>query len=486
MALCSVTAGLIKHPRTTALKREEPHMRIPIQFGTSGICGIVGTDITEDVCARVGVALGTFLGNGTRVCLARDSRLSGPVVAGWLSEGLVAAGLDVVDYGMVPTPVLAALTRMGGHDAGVMVTASHNPPGYNGIKLFSRAGIGFSPQQERAIEVLCDIGEHASGLGHVIPCGDVLELYMQCLPREVIDAAARSNVRMLLDPGNGAASGFVRQVYERLGIGVDVVNDTPDGTFPGRGPETGGSVLGATVKAMSVSECGLAACFDADANRVVFCDREGFLGLDEMVAWVAHCRVLESGKKCLATTVETGLLPEHALREIEGDVVRGVVGDVAVAHLAQQMDAALGAESVGVYIFPDVGLYPDSILGSLYVLGGCARSTDIRRFVASLPAVSLVKRQVPCSLCVKDRVMEVLAANPDELAGQTSYVNVNVTDGVRIEWEDSWLLVRPSGTEPVIRVTVEGTHAGDVARDIAVAVASVEKLVAKESVAGES
>ncbi|MBN1857521.1 MAG: hypothetical protein JW846_11290 [Dehalococcoidia bacterium] len=455
-------------------------MRQPIQFGTSGIRGIVGTDITAEVCARVGLALGTFLGRGSHVCLARDSRLSGPLVAGWLTEALVAAGLDVVDLGMVPTPVLAAITRMGGHDAGVMVTASHNPPAYNGVKLFSREGIGFSRQQERAIEVLCDIGDHASGRGHVIPCDDPLELYMQTLPQEITEAAARSSVRVLLDPGNGAASGFVRRVYDTLGIGVDVVNDEPDGTFPGRGPEPARNVLDSTVRQMACSGCGLAACFDGDADRVVFCDSEGFLGLDEMVAWVARCRVLETGKKCLATTVETGRLPEHAVEEVDGHVVRGVVGDVAVAHLAQEQDAALGAESVGVYIFPDVGLYPESILGSLYVLGMCSRSTDIRRFVASLPAVSLAKRKIACPACVKNRVMEVLAANPDELAGQTSYASVDVTDGVRIEWDDSWLLVRPSGTEPVIRVTAEGAHAGDVGRDLAVAVSMVEALVERE------
>ena len=456
-------------------------MRESIRFGTSGIRGVVGTDITEKVCRRVGLALGTFLGSGSRVCVARDSRMSGPSVVGWLSEGLISAGLDVMDYGMLPTSVLAAITRISGYDAGVMATASHNPPEYNGMKLFSRTGMGFSVQQERAIEVLCDIGEHASGSGHVISCNDALELYMQSLPREITAAAARSSVRVLLDPGNGAASGFARRVYNELGIGVEVVNDTPDGTFPGRGPEPGYGVLDSTVKAMSRSGCDIAACFDGDADRVVFGDREGFLGLDEMMAWVARCRVLETGKKCLATTVETGLLPEHALREIDGNVVRGVVGDVAVAHLAQEEDAALGAESVGVYIFPEVGLYPESILGSLYVLGMSARSTDLRRFVASLPAVSLVKRKVPCSAAVKSRVMEVLTANPGKLAGHASYDNVNVTDGVRIDWDDSWLLVRPSGTEPVIRVTGEGMHAADVARDAAVAVASVEQVVEKES-----
>ena len=431
----------------------------PLRFGTSGIRGVVGAGLTKDDCECAGRALGTLLGQGARVCLGRDTRHSGPAVAGWVIQGLVAGGVEVVDYGVAPTPAVAALTRSMGFSAGIMITASHNPPEYNGIKLFDHEGVGFSREQEQRIESLCWSRDFTSGTGSVRQDDSALERYLETVPAALARAAADSRIPLMLDAGNGAASGFARTVFERLGLQVNAINDSPDGSFPGRGAEPSATTLGCTCRMLRSSAAQLAACFDGDADRVVFCDCEGFLGLDEMIAFMAQHRARQSRHPCLATTVETGLLPQYALEHLGGTVVRGRVGDVAVAHLTRQVDAALGAESIGVYIFPEQGLYPDSIVAVLHVLAAAGKPQSIRKFIGSLPRTHLVKRKVACPSALKAAVLR----RADSMLGDELELPVNAivnrTDGLRLEMPDSWLLVRSSGTEPVIRVTAEAAEA---------------------------
>jgi len=437
-------------------RREEA---APLRFGTSGIRGVVGKALTQDGCECTGRALGTLLGQGAHVCLARDTRLSGPAVAEWVIRGLISSGAEVVDYGVAPTPALAALSRAGDFAAGVMITASHNPSEYNGIKLFGSDGIGFSRTQERSIEWLCEHRKFNAGRGSSTPDDSALERYISLLPPDLIHDALASRVPLLLDPGNGAAAGFARAVFERLGFRVSAVNDTPDGSFPGRGPEPSAASLVGTCESLRVSGAHLAACFDGDADRVVFCDCDGFLGLDEMIAFVAQHRVQQTSRRALATTVETGLLPQFALEQVGGTVVRGKVGDVAVAHLTRELDAALGAENIGVYIFPEQGLYPDSLVAVLHVLAMLTEPDAVRRFIAGLPRVHMIKRKVSCPPPLRVPVMARAGAALRDLLDSSGMAVVNTTDGLRLEMPDAWVLVRPSGTEPVVRVTSEATDA---------------------------
>jgi len=420
---------------------------------------VVGVDLTANTCRCVGKSLGAVLGRGARVCLGRDTRLSGPEVAQWLTGGLLSAGVDVVDVGVLPTPALAVFAR-GGFDAGAMITASHNPPKYNGIKLFDSDGVGFSRAREEEIESLCASGEFITGQGRLERDDSALERYLESLPADVVRAALASPVRLMLDPGNGAASGFAAEVFRRLGLTVLTLNDTPDGRFPRRGSEPNAQTLTGTCAALVASSAHLAACFDGDADRVVFCDRAGFVGLDEVVAFVAQHRIRQTTRRSLATTVETGLLPEYAIEAANGVVVRGRVGDVAVAHLVRCEDAALGTESVGVYIFPEAGLYPDSMLATLHLLGMLRDALDVRRFAAALPSLELVKVKSPCPAFARSAVMLRAEAALKDSVAELSRVGVNRRDGLRFEMQDAWMLVRPSGTEPVVRITVEAAGEG--------------------------
>ena len=202
-------------------------------------------------------------------------------------------------------------------------------------------------------------------------------------------------LKLLVDPGNGAASGIASDIFRQLGFTVVTINDTPDGRFPGRSPEPKEDTLQETIKFLRQKNADLAICFDGDADRVVFCDQKGFIGFNEMIAFISRSAIKSSGKQIVATTVESGILLDLAIKDLGGKVIRGRVGDVYAAHLARDNDAALGVESVGVYILPQAGYYPDSIFAALTLLGSITQASDIRSFLATLPPLFFLKDKMP-------------------------------------------------------------------------------------------
>jgi phosphomannomutase len=475
-------------------------------FGTSGIRGVVDQDLSPDLCHRVALAIGTALPRSSAVCIATDTRVSRDVIKDAVTTGLLSSGVNVVDLGILPTPALALLTRELGFAAGIMVTASHNPPEFNGIKLFTQNSLGYSEAQEAEVERVFFQKQFRQGKKGTLEQGqDMKQRYLSFikgklsstgfeqqpgvgggggyggrLPEGTLALAgfnqehgvgdgcgdggrlrgdklalpeANRNLKVVVDPGNGAASGFASDIFVQMGLDVLPVNDEPDGLFPGRSPEPKEDTLQGTVNFLRKQDADLAVCFDGDADRVVFCDKEGFLGFNEPIAFISRLAVKRTGKKKVATTVETGTLLDLAVKDLGAEVVRGRVGDVHVAHLAQQLDAALGVEQVGVYIMPEVGYYPDSIFASLFLLSQLSHIGEIRQFFRGIPRLFFEKATVPCLNEFKEPVM----ARVKEKAHLFAPDDINTLDGVRLQFPDSWTLIRPSGTEPVIRVISEST-----------------------------
>jgi phosphoglucosamine mutase len=421
-------------------------------FGTSGIRGVVGTELSSGLCRRVGLAIGATLLPASTVCIATDTRISRDVIKEAVCAGLLSSGIDVVDLGILPTPALAALTRELGFATGIMVTASHNPPEFNGIKLFAGNSMGYSQTQEMAIERNYSEQRFRQGKqGAFRRVGNTKKEYLAFIRGKLVPLGLNHELRIVVDPGNGAASGFASDIFAGMDLDVIPVNDEPDGSFPGRSPEPKEDTLRGTVDFLRQHNGDLAVCFDGDADRVVFCDKEGFLGLNESIAFISRLVVRETGKQRIATTVETGALLDLAVKDLAVEVVRGRVGDASVAHLTQEVDAALGVEQVGVYIFPDVGYYPDSIFASLFLLNHLKDVGEIRQFIRGLPALSFEKTKVACPNELKESVM----AQVKEDAHSLGKGKVNTLDGLRVDFSDSWVLIRASGTEPVIRIICE-------------------------------
>ena len=533
-------------------------MHIRRLFGTSGIRGIVNQDLSPDFCRRIALAIGTTLPTASTICIATDTRISRDMIKEAVTEGLLSCGIDIVDLGILPTPALALLTRESDFTAGIMVTASHNPPEFNGIKLFTENSLGYSQTQEAEIERIFFEKQFRRGKRGTLEQGrDMRQTYLSFIisklslmafqqqpgvsggreddnisvegklhseeferqpgvsggreddnisvegklhseafgqqqgvsgGREDDNNSGKSKLslmafgqqpgvsggrednnrsgedklsptgfnhrlKVVVDPGNGAASKFASYIFTEMGLNVIPINDEPDGHFPGRSPEPKEDTLQGTIDFLRRQNADLAICFDGDADRVVFCDKEGFLGFNEPIAFISRLAVKQTGKKRIATTVETGTLLDLAVKDLGAEVVRGRVGDVPVAHLAQELDAALGVEQVGVYIFPELGYYPDSIFAALFLLSQLSDAREIRQFFQSIPRLYFEKASIVCPNELKELVISQVKAkanslNPDE---------INTLDGLRSEFPDSWMLIRASGTEPVIRVVSEST-----------------------------
>ena len=447
-------------------------------FGTSGIRGVVDQDLSPDLCRRAALAIGTTLPQSSTVCIATDTRVSRDAIKDAVTAGLRSCDVNVVDLGILPTPALALLTRQLGFAAGIMVTASHNPPEFNGIKLFTQNSLGYSQAQEAEIERIFFGKQFRQGKKGTLEQGrDMKQKYLSFIKGRLSLTAfrrepgvgggrddggrfregtlglpgANRNLKVVVDPGNGAASGFASDIFAQMGLDVLPVNDEPDGSFPGRSPEPKEDTLEGTIDFLRRHDADLAICFDGDADRVVFCDKEGFLGFNEPIAFISRLAVKRTGKKKVATTVETGTLLDLAVKDLGVEVARGRVGDVPVAYLAQQLDAALGVEQVGVYIMPEVGYYPDSIFASLFLLSQLKDAGEMRQFFRDIPRLFFEKAKIACPNELKEAVM----AGVKERAEIFAPDETNTLDGLRLQFADSWILIRPSGTEPVIRVISE-------------------------------
>ena len=423
-------------------------------FGTSGIRGVVNQDLSPDFCHKVGLAIGTTLPVSSAVCVATDTRISRDVVKEAVTAGLVATGINVVDLGILPTPALALLTGECGFATGIMVTASHNPPEFNGIKLFNADSVGYSRAQEAEIEkVFSELKFREGKRGTVQQAPYLKERYISFIKAIFSKSRFNHHLKIVVDPGNGAASKFATEIFAQMGLDPIPINDEPNGLFPGRNPEPREDTLSGTVEFMRQRNADLAICFDGDADRVVFCDKDGFLGFNEPIAFISRLMVKRTGKKHVATTVEAGTLLDLAVKDLGAKVTRGKVGDVAVAHLTRELDAALGVEQVGVYIVPETGYYPDSIYAALFLLSQLDNADEIRQFFQNMPRLFFLNAKVPCPAGAKESVMARVEEQVEIFAPQ----QINTVDGLRLEFSDAWLLIRASGTEPVIRLICEST-----------------------------
>lgn len=421
-------------------------------FGTSGIRGVVNQELTPSLCRDVGRALGTMLPAGASICMGTDSRLSREMVKNAVTDGLIESGINVAHLGIVPTPALALLTREIGFDAGVMITASHNPPEYNGIKLFNKDSIGFSRKQEEILENIYYQGNfRSSKTGATETLMRARLRYMEAVKPLIQNLHFNTDLKLLVDPGSGAASGFASYIFQSLGFKVIPFNDVPDGRFPGRNPEPNEETLVETVRFLRQKNADLAICFDGDADRVVFCDQNGFLGFNEMLAYIARMVIKMTGRKTVAATVETGILLDYAVADLGANVIRGRVGDVDAAYLARDNNTALGVEPVGVYIIPEAGYYPDSIYASLLLLSSLNSTAEIRQFFRTLPPLFFGKERVTCP----DEYKQEAIAKIRQKVVSLKPVTINDIDGLRLEFGGSWMLIRASGTEPIIRIMAE-------------------------------
>ncbi len=425
-------------------------------FGTSGIRGVFGKTVTTELATALGKAIGSC---GYRsVIVGMDTRQSGEVLKRGLSAGLLEKSATVTDIGIVPTPVLSYATRKLGADCGVMITASHNPAQYNGFKLWDSEGKAFDRDEEmaveRAIEKTSEKTTERGTASHSSPAGkatsgvkriDISSEYC----REVRSLfRLEGTLRVLIDPGNGAAYSISPQLLRALGYDLVAINAEADGTFPNRNPEPNEKNLAETARIAKNKGCAIGFCHDGDADRVMVIDDKGrVVHFDKFLAYLCK-KTAETGNKTIVTTVDASMLLEDVLPDC--DIIRTRVGDVFVAKACKQHRAAFGGEPSGSYIFPEFGLWPDGIYAILKTLSFLEKERrPLSEILDEMKEYPFTRLKVPCADEKKDRAMAALQALVPEHAALTT------VDGIRMDFGDSMVLIRPSGTEPLLRINVE-------------------------------
>jgi phosphomannomutase/phosphoglucomutase len=423
-------------------------------FGTNGIRGVVGKDMTADLAVRVGRAIGTHFGGGS-VALARDPRLSGPMLSRAVAAGLMASGAEVIDLGMVPTPCAQYYVHVHGRlKGGVVITASHNPREFNGIKALDADGMEMAREEEEAIESIYFEENYRiaewSAVGDLRTDDSAADLYLRgILSRVDVDAIRARKLTVVADPANGAGCVTTPYLLRALGCRVLSLNGQPDGTFPGRLPEPTIEHLGDLMRIVVEAKADLGVAHDGDADRAIFVDEHGsFLYGDKSLALLARSELADRGG-LVVTPVSTSSMLDDVVREAGGKVLRTRVGSPIVARTMLAEGAAFGGEENGGIIFPAHQFCRDGGMTVAKMLEALAREgKPLSALVAALPQYSLQKAAVEVAVERRAAVLETLV-------GLVKGRDVETIDGVKIHEADGWVLVRPSGTEPLFRIYAE-------------------------------
>jgi len=423
-------------------------------FGTNGVRGIAGKDLTPELVFTIGTALG-HLRKG-RIAVGRDTRTSGETLGKALKAGLLATGCTVYDCGILPTPALQYKVRQG-YDGGAMITASHNPPEYNGVKIIEPDGTEMGDEETLQLEELI-FGPVLpvtpwDRVGQEIQVPDSTERYIEGILRHFPGSPGRG-MTVVADPGSGPACITTPKILEGLGCRVLTVNGVMDGTFPGRLPEP--SAEGLRNLADLVRACGASfgVAHDGDADRAVFVDENGqFIEENAEFAIVAQ-NICRQKKGLVVTPVSSGQVIEETVRN-EGCTIRYTpVGSIYVARTMRTLIAngepvIFGGEGNGGLIFPDHQFCRD---------GGMTAAMMVSLLATSRKTLSELARELPERHIIKDKIAatkgaEILASLPLQFPG----CRIDLTDGVKIFSKDAWALVRASGTEPIIRIIIDAS-----------------------------
>ncbi|NJD98829.1 phosphoglucosamine mutase [Thermococcus sp. LS1] len=423
-------------------------------FGTAGIRGTLWEKVTPDLALNVGRALGTYIRKG-KVTVARDGRTSSIMLENALVSGLLSSGMEVIQFGLIPTPTLAWGTNRYG-DAGVMITASHNPPTDNGIKVFNGDGTEFYLEQEAELERIIFSGDYKKA-----DWDEIRKVRQRDIVDEYIGAVLdfvdhETSLKVLYDGANGAGSVVAPYLLREMGAKVISINAHIDGYFPGRKPEPrydNIAYLGNLVRELGVD---LAIAQDGDADRIAVFDEKGnYVDEDTLIALFAKLYVEEHGGGVIVTSINTGSRIDEVVENAGGRVYRVPLGQ---PHDGIKKYNAIFAAEPWKFIHPRFGLWIDSFvtMGLLIKLideRGKPLSEIIRE---EIPTYYLTKKNVKCPDRYKKTVLEV-ARHVLEEKLREDIKEILTISGFRFNLKDgSWVLVRPSGTEPKIRVVVEG------------------------------
>jgi len=421
-------------------------------FGTNGIRGIFGDDLTLDFIHDISMSIATYFKEGP-ILVGYDGRDSSPLISKAVCSTLNYSGLDCKNCGLVPTPCLEFATKVLGYNGGIMITASHNPPKYNGIKPVASDGVEISRGDELIIEEIYFSKKWKTSpkcFGTTDKETRATEVYLDGVKSHVNTTKITSKkLKVVLDLGNGAQSYIAPLFCKNLGCQVFTINDKIDGTFPGRGSEPTPENLQELSQSVLNNQANLGVAFDGDGDRSLFCDEKGEILTGDKSALLLTRYILEKNPGSIVVTcLNSGSGIESLAENTNSKVIRTKVGSVEVSRKMIPINALIGFEENGGFMYGKHNFVRDGIMTLALVFDLLASSEKtISEEVETLPLSFTTKDKISCSTNDARKIIDALKQENS---------NVDTTDGIKITFDEkNWVMVRPSGTEPIVRIYAE-------------------------------
>lgn len=432
-------------------------------FGTSGIRGLYGKEITPELSMRIANAF-----SDSELAIGMDTRETSPILQKAALSGTMCAGKDAISLGVLPTPALAYATLK--HKCnGLMVTASHNPPEYNGLKLISK-GKEIGKEDEKKVISKYEEGLSLSSWDKTGRCTEdsalISEYSASVLSRVDADSISRKKPKVVIDC-NGAAYGITPGILEKLGCTVIPMNVQERGFA--RPSEPAEKNLRALCEKVVSEGADLGLAHDGDGDRVALIDEKGeFVNMDvQLSLMILHELGRKKGK--VISTVESSLIIKEAVAQGGGELIITPVGSTYVGGELEKENAVFGGEPAGEFVYSGGVHVPDGVLGAAKFVEIFAHNGKISNLASSFSPYPMIREKYPTKDRKKamERILEGIS-----IEGEVSNI-----DGIRVDSEEYWVLIRPSGTEPIIRLTMEAKEKKALDRVHSVAKKLVESSV---------
>lgn len=426
-------------------------------FGTNGIRGVFGKDLSLDFLVNITRSLAAYYKKGP-ILIGRDGRNSNNIMFNIVTAALNSDGLDTVDAGILPTPCLQYATKRNEFNGGIMITASHNPPEYNGLKPIANDGVELPRQDESVVEQIFENKTFITSeiVGQNFKEEMIIARYIDDVLALVdVDRIKKRKFKVTMDLGNGVQALVAPLLAKKLGCTVITVNGTIDGDFPGRGSEPTPSNLSLMSFVAKETNSDIGAAFDGDGDRSIFCDEKGIVSWgDKTGTLLAKYLILTKHPKAkIVCPVNTTNILTKVARDNGSEIIHTKVGSVEVSREMVKQGAIIGMEENGGFMYGVLNQVRDGALTTVLMLDLMAsEEKSLSAILSSLPKVYQYKSKFECS------EMGLIQKVVDSVKNHGSPMKIETLDGVKIWFdEESWLMLRPSGTEPLIRIYGEST-----------------------------
>ncbi len=423
-------------------------------FGTNGIRGVFAQDFNLEFIFDITISLANYFGQGP-ILIGWDGRNSSVLISKVVSSALNYCGIDCRLAGLVPTPCLEFATKKLGYKGGIMITASHNPPQYNGIKPAASDGVEISREDELKIE---DIyfnkkwKKNTKNWGTTKKEENAIRVYLDSIKSHLdVQKIKEKKLNLVLDLGNGAQAVTAPLLCKELGCNVVTINEKIDGSFPGRGSEPTPENLSDLSNAVKTNQSDFGVAFDGDGDRSIFCDNNGTILTGDKSALLLTKFILDKKpQSTIVTCLNSGSSIENIAKKSNSKVIRTKVGSVEVSRKMVPLKALIGFEENGGFMY---GLHNEVRDGAMtlgLVLDLLSTSSKtIKELVELLPPSFTTKDKIKCS---KEKAEALILKLKDQ------YPKADTKDGIKIVFDlNNWVMIRPSGTEPIVRIYAEAS-----------------------------